>query len=188
VPSDVQAMENARATGSSVVNTRYTAKTISIGGYLSVDANIGPTDLQDLITQYDKIFEIDMALLMKGSGIGCYNLKSRTFRELAHADLDLKTCTTDDLEKIPGIGMKTSRCFIIHSRQGARYAGLDTHILKFLRSAGVENVPKATPSSKKEYLRLEKEFLRLADLAGKAPAVFDLEIWNKYSIKIKEAA
>lgn len=140
------------------------------------------------IREYDKMFEMDMALLMKASGIGCYNIKARTFKELAHSNLDLKTCTNDDLESIHGIGMKTSRCFILHSRKDARVAGLDTHILKYLREVGIENVPKATPGSKREYIRLEKEVLKLADEAGLVPADFDLAIWNKYSVKSKKAA
>ena len=119
--------------------------------------------------------------LMKECGIGCYNNKAITFIELSASDLNLKTCTAEDLEKIYGIGKKTSRCFIMHSRKDAQYAGLDTHMLKHLREQGVENVPKSTPNSKKEYERLEREVLRLAKGAGMNPADFDLMIWNYYS-------
>jgi thermostable 8-oxoguanine DNA glycosylase len=75
--------------------------------------------------------------------------------------------------------MKTSRCFIIHSRPNAQYAALDTHILKHMRSLGYDT-PKSTPS-KKQYLHLEKEFLKLAKKADMSPANYDLMIWNKYS-------
>ena len=71
--------------------------------------------------------------MMKACGIGCYSSKARSFSELASSGLDLKTCTTDDLERIHGIGMKTSRCFLIHSRENAQAAGIDTHMLKHLR-------------------------------------------------------
>ena len=129
----------------------------------------------------------DLPELMKECGIGCYTSKSKSFIELSRAvinrDINLRTCSADDLEKIHGIGMKTSRCFILHSRYGARYAGLDTHILKYLRLAGVKDVPKSTPSSKKQYLRLEKEFLKIADLNEMLPADMDLAIWNQYSVK-----
>jgi thermostable 8-oxoguanine DNA glycosylase len=129
----------------------------------------------------------NLPFLLKDNGIGCYMSKARSFLELALAigsqELNLRTCTTDDLEKIHGIGMKTARCFIIHSRPGARHAGLDTHILKQLRAEGISNVPKSTPGSKKEYERLEREVLKLADKAGLSPADYDLMIWNKYSIK-----
>ena len=125
--------------------------------------------------------------LLQLCGIGCYNSKAKSFLQLAteciSGRLNLRTCTAEDLEKIHGIGMKTSRCFILHSRPDARYAGLDTHVLKHLKINGVGNVPKSTPGTKKEYLRLEKEFLRLADEVGMLPSRYDLMIWNKYSAK-----
>lgn len=120
--------------------------------------------------------------LMKECGIGCYQSKSRSMIELAHSKINLGTCTPTELEKIHGIGRKTSRCFILHSRKDARYAALDTHILKFLRAQGID-APKSTPASKKKYIELEKEFLALADAAGKTPAEFDLEIWNAYAVR-----
>jgi len=126
---------------------------------------------------------LDLPQWLKVSGIGCYNSKARSFVESANSKLDLRTCTPDDLETIHGIGMKTARCFVIHSRPGVRYAGLDTHILKHLRAKGIHNVPKSTPGSKKEYKRLEREVLKLADTAGMSPADYDLMIWNKYSVK-----
>lgn len=125
----------------------------------------------------------DLPELMKSCGIGCYTGKARSFIELAKSNLDLRTCTADELEKIHGIGRKTSRCFIMHSRKDARCAGLDTHMLKHLRAMGVENVPKTTPSSKKEYERLEKEVLKLADENEMSPADYDLMVWNWYSVR-----
>ena len=121
--------------------------------------------------------------IMKAAGIGCYTHKSRTFIELALSGINLKTCTVDDLEKIYGIGMKTSRCFILHSRKNAQHAGLDTHLLKHLRVKGVDNVPKQTPSSKKQYKRLEHEVLKLAKGAKMRPADYDLMVWKSYSVK-----
>jgi len=122
--------------------------------------------------------------LMQMSGIGCYTNKSRTFVELALSNINLRTCSSEDLEKIHGIGPKTARCFILHSRKGARLSGLDTHMLKHLREMGVEDVPKSTPSSKKKYMILEQEVLRLADEAEMSPADYDLMVWNKYSTKV----
>lgn len=119
---------------------------------------------------------------LKLFGIGCYNGKARTMEELAFSDLNLRTCTTDDLEKIYGIGMKTSRCFIIHSRRDAQCAGLDTHVLKFLRSRG-HDVPKSTPGSRKKYKELEQLFLNYANKSDKSVAEFDLDIWRYYSDK-----
>jgi thermostable 8-oxoguanine DNA glycosylase len=120
--------------------------------------------------------------MMRQYGTGCHNSKGRSIYELVNANLDLRTCSPQDLEKIYGIGKKTSRCFVLHSRDSARVAGLDTHILKFLDLMGVENVPKVTPSSNKEYLRLENEFLKLADKYKMKPSELDLAVWNEYKV------
>jgi 3-methyladenine DNA glycosylase/8-oxoguanine DNA glycosylase len=53
-------------------------------------------------------------------GIGCYNNKAKTFYALANSNINLHTCSLDDLEAIHGIGPKTARCFLMHSRKGAR--------------------------------------------------------------------
>lgn len=116
---------------------------------------------------------------MRNHGIGCYNNKARTFKALISAKLDLKTCTVDDLEAIPGIGPKTARCFLIHSRPNQRLAGVDTHLLKFLYDMGYD-VPKGTPG-KKRYKELEAIYLYLCDVAEMKPADLDLKIWNAYS-------
>ena len=134
-----------------------------------------PFNLIDNLTDYQ------LLKILSKSGLGCWRIKSRTIRELIEKKLNLRTCSVEDLEEIYNIGEKTSRCFVLHSRKNARVAGLDTHILKFLNDQGIE-VPKSRPTGKK-YKVLEQEFLRLCDEAGKEPAVYDLEIWNKYRKK-----
>lgn len=131
-----------------------------------------------------KIPKEDLPNILKSCGIGCYTGKARTMWELVQSNLDLRTCTANELETIYGIGMKTSRCFILHSRRNARYAGLDTHILKFLKQME-HTVPMSTPTRKK-YLELEKAFLAHADRTKKSPADLDLEIWNRYSVKLRD--
>jgi endonuclease III len=118
--------------------------------------------------------------LLGSCGLGCWRRKSRTVRELCLKALHLKTCTRENLESIWGIGEKTSKCFLLHSRPGIRFAGLDTHIRKFLREKGFD-VPNAL--TKKRYQVLEQEFLKLCDEVGKTPADYDLELWNKYANK-----
>ena len=122
--------------------------------------------------------------LLKWAGIGCYTHKARTFKELVNKKLDLRTCTTDELEDVYGIGMKTSRCFLLHTRKNVQVAGLDTHMLRHLTNLGISRVPKSTPASKKQYLRLENQVLKLAKEAGMSPAEYDLMIWNKYKVKV----
>lgn len=93
--------------------------------------------------------------------------------------LDPATCTIEDLEAIRGIGPKTSRFFMLWTRENAQYAALDTHVLKFLRELGY-NAPKSTPTGKK-YRELEKVFLEEAARRGKTPRELDAEVWNSYS-------
>lgn len=132
---------------------------------------------------FDKMKQVGFEKLpetLKGYGIGCYNLKAKAIWELVNSNIDLRTCTTEDLESIVGIGKKTSRCFIMHSRPDSACAGLDVHILKFLREKG-HVVPKATPASKKQYEEVEKLFLKYAKRSGKPVAEFDLDIWKKHA-------
>jgi thermostable 8-oxoguanine DNA glycosylase len=97
-------------------------------------------------------------------------------------DLNLRTCTVDDLETIRGIGMKTSRLFVLHTRKDSMCIPLDVHILHYLRDNGYD-VPKATPGSKKKYRIIEKLCVQLARKAGKSCADWDLDIWNVYRKK-----
>lgn len=143
------------------------------------DLNLSPFNLiKHLIKNNINIVE-----KLKSYGIGCYNHKSKSFIELANSNLDLKNCSLIELEKIHGVGKKTSRCFCLHSRLDFKCAGLDTHLLKFLNLCGFLNIPKSTPSSSKEYLRIEKIFLDTADKMGYSPSDLDLKIWNAYSQK-----
>lgn len=141
---------------------------------------INPT--KTLPFQILRTFTVDeLAPLLKSTGIGCHGSKAKSMIQLASSGIDLRTCSSEDLERIHGIGMKTSRCFLMHSRPNVKVAALDTHILKYLRAQGID-APKSTPT-KKKYLELEEEFLRLAQASGKSVADFDLEIWNSYAIR-----
>lgn len=103
--------------------------------------------------------------------------KLRKFAEqIIKADLDLMTCTPDQLEKVSGIGPKTSRFFIMWIRPEEHYAALDVHILRWMARQGYE-VPRSTPSRKK-YALIEKQFLKEAEKRGKTPRELDLEIWE----------
>jgi len=123
---------------------------------------------------------------LKSNGIGCYNMRYKSiytvWRNLRNNPGFLKTCTVDDLEEIHGIGPKTARFFIMHSRPNQRLAALDTHILKELKANGIK-VPKSTPAAGKKYAELEQEFIKLADAACKSVADYDLEVWKKHRKK-----
>lgn len=114
---------------------------------------------------------------MREARLGQYTRLTRSFSE--SLILDLHTCTVEQLEAIHGVGPKTARMFLMHSRPDQRYAALDTHILKHLGTYGY-TVPKSTPTGAK-YRELEEAFLKLADDAGMSPSEYDLMIWKKYS-------
>lgn len=114
--------------------------------------------------------------------LGQYSRLVRAFVQVL--ELDVFNCTVEELEAITGIGPKTARFYILHSRKNQQVAVLDTHVLKWLRDELGLQAPKSTPSAK-QYLILEKAFLNYCKANKKNPAIFDLEIWNKYSSKQK---
>lgn len=127
----------------------------------------------------------DTEEMLRVNGIGCYRMKTAACFELAnrtsYKEAFLQTCTVRELEGIYGIGAKTARFFVLHSRPGQRVAALDTHILHYLRDQGIP-APTSTPATgSKKYVYLENKFLELCDSAGKDYAEMDLEIWNQYS-------
>lgn len=115
---------------------------------------------------------------MRRIGFGCFNTKARGFLEAANSGLDLSACSLSQLEGIHGVGMKTARYFVLHSRENARVACLDTHIKRWLAYYTGRAVPE-NALSRKRYLELEQLFLKVADAMGVAPATLDLAIWNR---------
>jgi thermostable 8-oxoguanine DNA glycosylase len=110
---------------------------------------------------------------------GQYNRIFHAFKEITKHKNRLDFVTPYELEQIKGIGSKTSRFFVLHSRPNQHYAVLDTHILRWLRDHGID-APKSTPS-KNKYIQLEKQFLTYANQYGILPAELDLQIWTTYS-------
>lgn len=135
--------------------------------------NESPFDLLKYYSDTDKLEE----LLIK--------CKTGNYRKLTRAipavmGLDLRECTVEDLEAVPGIGPKTARFFLLCTRPGVEYAALDTHILKWLRSIGVD-APKSTPPAGKKYQELERIFIREAKARGMSARELDWQIWESYA-------
>jgi thermostable 8-oxoguanine DNA glycosylase len=114
--------------------------------------------------------------------MGQYTRISKAFIAIAYSQLDLKTCTVEQLEAIPGIGPKTARFFLLHSRPNQEYAVLDTHILSWMRARGWK-APKATPCQPL-YGKLEVAFLAECVYSGLSPATLDLMVWKARSQKL----
>jgi thermostable 8-oxoguanine DNA glycosylase len=165
----------------------------------------------DLIVNYSP-FEIlrykffphgDLHARLKNHGFGCQNRLNRAFKELAYSDINLRTCTKEDLTKIHGIGRKSASCFLAWTRKGENVAMLDTHLLKWVRQcqlgfsimpknhplkymeAYIKDVPipKSTPSSKRLYDKIETFYLVYCQKMGLDPTEYDLQIWRQYSNK-----
>lgn len=140
-----------------------------------IKAETGGRDYFDCLIN---IKDIPLPSLLKSFGFGCQNMKAKGFIEIAKSGFNLKECSVSDLETITGIGRKTSRFFVMHTRKNANVACLDVHILRWMRKRGFD-VPEQTPSSKKRYLEIEKNFLDLCCDLGEDPTTLDLKIWNE---------
>lgn len=121
----------------------------------------------------------NLITVLTQSKLGQYKRISKAFIALATSGLDLRTCSISDLEKIPGLGLKTSRFFIVHSRSNQEYAILDTHILRHMRTDLNIPTPKTTPTNSAKYYALEKQYLEVVRASGKSFAEYDLQVWSK---------
>jgi len=103
-------------------------------------------------------------------------------------DLDLRTCSLEELLEIHGVGNKTARFFLLHTRERCDYAVLDTHILAWMRDHGVENAPKSTPTNLKVYRELENQYRLLSRLhyPHLSNAQIDLLIWTTQSGRLDD--
>lgn len=98
--------------------------------------------------------------------------------DTVNARFNLRTVKVEQLEAIHGIGLTKARFFLLCSRETARCAVLDRHILSYLRDQRYADVPDQVGKSRKTYLRLEGYFLNEADRAGLSPARFNLQLWR----------
>jgi thermostable 8-oxoguanine DNA glycosylase len=122
--------------------------------------------------------------IMRGWKMGPYE-KRMVPAMNAIIDMDLRSCTTADLESIMGVGPKTSRFFILHSRPNQEYVVLDVHLLRYLkREFRMKKIPKGTPSGNR-YLDIEGKAIE--KIKSRYPemsfADFDLNAWLKMRSK-----
>lgn len=115
--------------------------------------------------------------------LGQYNKLFKGFKYIIDNTINLDECKPNDLEKIPGVGMKSSRFFLLHSFENYNnsLAILDTHILKFIKENIDHRAPKSTPTITVTYKYWEDVFLYWCELNKKNVAEFDLEIWKSYA-------
>jgi thermostable 8-oxoguanine DNA glycosylase len=115
--------------------------------------------------------------------LGQYKKIYSGFKYISEHKYDLNRMTPELLEKIPGVGMKTSRFFLLHSdiNYKDKIAILDTHILKFIKENIDDRAPKSTPTIPNTYKHWEDKFLYWCEKNNKNVADFDLEVWKSYA-------
>lgn len=145
----------------------------ALAEFLCAHEGSSPFDAIRRLKRADRLGEA-----IRASRLGKHRRLARAFAELTESGLDLRTCSVDELEAIHGIGPKTARFFVLHSRPDQALAVLDTHILRFMRQRGFRNIPVATPTGRR-YRDIEAKFLALAAREGRDAAEFDLAIWSQ---------
>ena len=115
--------------------------------------------------------------------LGQYKKIYNGFKYITEREYDLTRMTPEQLELIPGVGMKTSRFFLLHSDETFKdkIAIIDTHILKFIKENIDERAPKSTPTIRVTYKYWEDRFLYWCECNNKNVADFDLEVWKSYA-------
>jgi len=105
------------------------------------------------------------------------------------AKLDLRTCTRDDLLDIHGVGPKTARFFLLHTREFCDEVVLDTHILRWMREkCGIKDAPKNTPQNPEKYAKFAGlcKYLIEQNFPGLSLAQADLMIWTMMSGRLAD--
>ena len=115
--------------------------------------------------------------------LGQYRKIYNGFKYITEREYDLTRMTPEELESIPGVGMKTSRFFLLHSDKTYedKIAIIDTHILKFIKENIDIRAPKSTPTIRVTYKYWEDRFLYWCESNNKNVADFDLEVWKSYA-------
>ncbi len=150
----------------------------SINSRLMMPKNIGPFQSLKSAEQHGILMEE----ILKAK-LGQYKKIYNGFKYITEREYDLTRMTPEVLESIPGVGMKTSRFFLLHSDINYKdnIAILDTHILKFIKENIDEKAPKSTPTIRVTYKYWEDLFLYWCQCNNKNVADFDLEVWKSYA-------
>lgn len=127
---------------------------------------------------------------LREARLGKYSLLCRSFRELSRSGADLGRCTWETLTDFPGIGIKTAKFFVLHSRPREMHGVLDTHVLAWMSDhwatggAGGLRVPRHSPQDPRAYRFWETVYFGMVAArhhggAGVDWAKFDLDLWKE---------
>lgn len=140
------------------------------------------TEYQNPFDSIENLGKEGLEKLLRENKTGQYDRISRAIWE--SLSLDLRTCSREDLMNIHGVGPKTARFFLLHSREFCDEIVLDTHILRWMREkCHILAVPSNTPQSKDIYEYLAKlcKSLMQKHYPGFTLAQIDLMIWTEMS-------
>ena len=131
------------------------------------------------VARLDACGELEASL--RAVGMGKYRVLCRAYPEVARRFAGrLEEVSAVELETVVGIGPKTARYFLLHSRRDpGAIAVIDTHVMKYLRHIGHE-VPARLPT-RSQYPRLEALMIAAASASGMSMADFDLAVWAHYA-------
>jgi thermostable 8-oxoguanine DNA glycosylase len=154
----------------------------SINERLMLSEHVSPFQSLKNAEQHGILFEE-----IKKAKLGQYKKIYSGFKYISEHEYNLNRMTPKILEEIPGIGMKTSRFFLLHSDKFYKdqIAILDTHILKFIKENIDDRAPKSTPVIPLTYRFWESKFLTWCEQNNKNVADFDLEVWKSYARRDK---
>jgi thermostable 8-oxoguanine DNA glycosylase len=150
----------------------------SVNKRLMMPENVKPFQTIKSAEQHGILFEE-----IKLAKLGQYKKIFSGFKYISEREYNLERMTPKILEEIPGVGMKTSRFFLLHSDTfyKDKIAILDTHILKFIKENIDDRAPKSTPVIPITYRFWEDMFLNWCEQNNKNVADFDLEVWKSYA-------
>jgi len=151
---------------------------LSVKARLMMPEQVAPFQIIKSAEQHGILFEE-----IKKAKLGQYKKINSAFKYISEKEYNLVRMTPKILEEIPGVGMKTSRFFLLHSDifYKDKIAILDTHILKFIKENIDERAPKSTPVIPITYKYWEDLFLHWCETNNKNVADFDLEVWKSYA-------
>ena len=138
--------------------------------------SIGCSDILSNDFNYCADWMVDFAQVVK---LGKYDLLRKSSRHIfmTRTHKRLETVTLEELLEIPGVGNKTARFFLMHSRPGFTGAVIDTHIHGWLEKVCQSELPKPTTDAK--YKSLERLWLSMTEVffPGLPLHVADLATW-----------
>lgn len=122
----------------------------------------------------------------KQAGLGCYSQRWNSIVSLAEwlKIHRLRDASLDQILEIKGVGNKTARFFILFSRPYARFAAVDTHILKQINKIYETNL--TLTGGNKHYKMLEQLWIDHVEIQEPSGDDFyaraDFEGWIEYAM------